>query len=149
MSVAVTMKGAKLMRLCDIEGFETIADLLSAAITDAVSPGICMTEGCDYTTEIEPDQREGYCEACGGNTVGLGARACRHHLRRRHMQTHVYALKSWTIKKHGDEFSIATSAQFRTHKWRGPYSSLQRATHAIARKLQWEFTRRHNRMTRP
>ena len=28
-----------------------------------------MTEGCDYTTEMEPDQEEGYCEACGGNTV--------------------------------------------------------------------------------
>ena len=28
-----------------------------------------MTEGCDYTTEMEPDQEKGYCEACGGNTV--------------------------------------------------------------------------------
>ena len=25
--------------------------------------------GCDYTTGMEPDQDEGYCEACGGNTV--------------------------------------------------------------------------------
>jgi hypothetical protein len=33
------------------------------------APSICMTEGCDYTTEMEPDQAEGYCEACGGNTV--------------------------------------------------------------------------------
>jgi hypothetical protein len=69
MSIALSTKGAKLMKLCDIEGFETIAELLSAAITDSVCPAICMTEGCDYTTEMEPDQREGTCEACGGNTV--------------------------------------------------------------------------------
>jgi hypothetical protein len=36
---------------------------------DSVCPAICMTEGCDCTTEMEPDQTEGYCEACGGNTV--------------------------------------------------------------------------------
>ena len=62
------------------------------------------------------------------------------------MQAHVYALKSWTIKKHGDEFFVAASAQSGQHKWRGPYASLQRATHAIARKLQWEFARRHKRV---
>ena len=28
-----------------------------------------MTEGCDYTTEMESDQDAGYCEACGGNTM--------------------------------------------------------------------------------
>jgi hypothetical protein len=29
---------------------------------------ICMTEGCNYTTKMEPDQEKGYCEACRGNT---------------------------------------------------------------------------------
>jgi hypothetical protein len=28
-----------------------------------------MTEGCDYTTEMESDQDAGYCERCGGNTM--------------------------------------------------------------------------------
>src|SRR5262245_60389182 len=69
MSIALSTKGAKLMKLCDIEGFETVADLLSATITDSVCPAICMTEGCDYTTEMEPDQCQGYCEECGGNTM--------------------------------------------------------------------------------
>jgi hypothetical protein len=64
------------------------------------------------------------------------------------MQAHVYALKSWTIRKSGDRFYIAASAQSGTHKWRGPYSNLQRATTAIARKLQLEFTRRHNKLVR-
>jgi hypothetical protein len=62
------------------------------------------------------------------------------------MQAHVYALRSWTIKKSGDRFYIAASAQPGTHKWRGPYHNLQRATTAIARKLEWEFTQRHKRL---
>lgn len=68
-NIALSTKGAKLMKLCDDFGFGKIEDLLIDAITDSVCPGICMTEGCDYTTEIEPDQRQGYCEACGGTTV--------------------------------------------------------------------------------
>ena len=68
-SIALSAKAAKLMKLCDAAEFNCIADLLSASITDSVCPAICMTEGCDYTTEMEPDQTEGYCEACGGNTV--------------------------------------------------------------------------------
>jgi hypothetical protein len=67
--VTLSTRGAKLMKLCDIEGFETVAGLLCAAIADSVCPAICMTEGCDYTTVMEHDQREGYCEQCGGNTM--------------------------------------------------------------------------------
>ena len=57
---------AKIMR---IRALTRLDDLLSASICDSVCPAICMTEGCDYTTEMEPDPEEGYCEACGGNTV--------------------------------------------------------------------------------
>ena len=69
MPLVLTEKAKKLMKLCEIEGYETPYDLVEAVMTDVVSPAICMTEGCDYTAEMEPDQREGYCEACGGNTV--------------------------------------------------------------------------------
>lgn len=62
------------------------------------------------------------------------------------MDTRVYALKSWTIRKRGDEFYIAPTAQDGRHSWRGPYATLQRATTAIARKLQWEFARRNQKM---
>ncbi|QIG95534.1 hypothetical protein [Bradyrhizobium sp. 6(2017)] len=63
-------KAVKLMKLCDLKGFESLDDLLLlAAFTDSVCPAICMTEGCDYTADMEPDQDEGFCEACGGNTV--------------------------------------------------------------------------------
>ena len=66
--IALSAKAAKLMKLCDAAGFDCLADLLAASMSDSVCPAICMTEGCDYTTEMEPDQAE-YCEACGGNTV--------------------------------------------------------------------------------
>jgi hypothetical protein len=68
-TIALSNKGAKLMKLCDFEGFDSLDDLLQAVATDSVCPAICMTEGCDYTTEMEPDQDQGFCEVCGGNTV--------------------------------------------------------------------------------
>ena len=69
MSIVLSNKAAKLMKLCEAEGLTSLDDLLQAAATDSVCPAICMTEGCDYTTEMEPDQDKGYCEVCGGNTV--------------------------------------------------------------------------------
>jgi hypothetical protein len=68
-TIALSNKAAKLMTLCDAEGFKYLDDLLAVSITDSMCPAICMTEGCDYTTEMESDQDEGCCEACGGNTV--------------------------------------------------------------------------------
>jgi hypothetical protein len=68
-TIVLSNKGAKLMKLCQAEGFESLDDLLALSVTDNLCPAICMTEGCDHTTEMESDQDEGYCEACGGNTV--------------------------------------------------------------------------------
>ena len=68
-TIALSHKAAKLMKLCDLEGYKRLHDLLKASVTDSICPAICMTEGCDYTAEMEPDQEQGYCEACGGNTV--------------------------------------------------------------------------------
>jgi hypothetical protein len=67
--IALSHKAAKLMKLYDLEGYKRLHDLLRASTTDSLCPAICMTEGCDYTTEMERDQDAGYCEACGGNTV--------------------------------------------------------------------------------
>ena len=67
--IVLSNKAAKLMKLCEAEGFDSLDDLLAVAATDSICRAICLTEGCDYTTEMEPDQTEGYCEACGGNTV--------------------------------------------------------------------------------
>lgn len=59
----------KLRTLADIEGYENTDDLLKAAISDAVSPAICVREDCDYTVEMEPDQDQGWCDECRTNTV--------------------------------------------------------------------------------
>ena len=69
MQLVLTEKARKLIRLCEIQGYKDPQDLLQAVGCDSVCPAICMTEGCDYTAEMEPDQEEGYCEVCGGNTV--------------------------------------------------------------------------------
>ncbi len=67
--IELTKKSLKLIALCESEGFKSIDDLIAATVVDAVSPGICMNEGCDYITEVEPDQREGYCEICDDCSV--------------------------------------------------------------------------------
>ena len=70
MRITAELRATKLRQLQESAGFESIEDMCAATITDAVAPGICMSEDCDYTTDsIEPDQRRGYCEACGKNTI--------------------------------------------------------------------------------
>lgn len=64
------------------------------------------------------------------------------------MSDHVYALKSWSIRKRGEQYFIAPTAQEGKHLWRGPYLTLQRAATAIARRLQWEFAKRQGRKVR-
>ena len=61
------MSQAKIDTLCDLEGL-TLEDFDDIVI-DSVSPGICMNADCDYTTEVEPDSREGWCEECDTGTV--------------------------------------------------------------------------------
>jgi hypothetical protein len=62
-------RATKLKKLAESEGYENIQDLLYDAAYDSVVPGICTRLGCSYTCECEPDARENYCEACGGQTV--------------------------------------------------------------------------------
>jgi hypothetical protein len=69
MKIALTLEQQKLAQLCNHEGFDTLDDLLEAASLDSVSPAICVNEGCDYSTDMEPDQDAGHCEICGTQTV--------------------------------------------------------------------------------
>jgi len=62
------MSDSKLDKLAEVEG-KTVDDLLQDAVIREDCKGICMNEGCDYTTEVEPDQQAGYCEVCGTKTV--------------------------------------------------------------------------------
>jgi hypothetical protein len=68
-TIVLTNKAAKLMKLCDLEGYKRLHDFLNASMRDSLCPAICMMEGCDYTTEMECRQDAGYCEACGGKAV--------------------------------------------------------------------------------
>lgn len=69
MHLSCEAKHQKLDQLGEIEGHEDLDALLQACVTDSVSPGICVVSGCDYSTEVEPDQREGWCENCRRNSV--------------------------------------------------------------------------------
>jgi hypothetical protein len=60
---------AKLAKLVEIEGYDSADELMGAVISDAVSPAICMNDGCDFTCEMEPDQDAGFCEECRTNTM--------------------------------------------------------------------------------
>jgi len=59
----------KLAKLQEVEGFDTLEAMLEQATFDSVSPAICMNEGCDYTCEMEPDQRRGWCDECRTNSM--------------------------------------------------------------------------------
>jgi len=59
----------KLAILAAEYGFADPVYMCANAITDNICPSICMNPDCDYTTDMEPDQREGWCEVCDTNTV--------------------------------------------------------------------------------
>ena len=59
----------KLEVLMESEGQDNLEEFCEELMFDSVNPGICMNNGCDYTTHVEPDQTEGWCEVCESNTV--------------------------------------------------------------------------------
>ena len=63
------LRTAKLAKLVEIEGYDSVEKLMEAVLSDSVSPAICMNEGCDFTCGMEPDQDAGYCEECQTNTM--------------------------------------------------------------------------------
>lgn len=69
---APNYKQDKLDFLVEDFGFESAEDLAQRATFDSVSPGICMNVGCEYSTEVEPDQNKGHCELCNTQTVKSG-----------------------------------------------------------------------------
>jgi len=59
----------KIKQLMQIEGFENLNDFIEERADDSIVPGICTNVECNYTTEVEPDCREGYCEECKTQSV--------------------------------------------------------------------------------
>ena len=69
MKLTPDKRKAKLTKLLTAYGFASFEDLYLVAFHDTVGPAICIAPSCDYTADMELDQEEGYCEACGRNTV--------------------------------------------------------------------------------
>ena len=59
----------KAQQLAESEGYDDPITLAEDVAFDSVTPGICMNEDCDYTTETEPDSSTGHCEVCETQTV--------------------------------------------------------------------------------
>lgn len=60
---------SKLKSAAEEFGFDTVMEMLEAAVMDSVCPAICTNPDCDYTMELEPDGDGGFCEDCGTHTV--------------------------------------------------------------------------------
>jgi len=59
----------KLQTLAENEGYDESMQLVEENVVSSAPAGICVVDGCEYSTNVEPDQRQGYCESCGTNTV--------------------------------------------------------------------------------
>lgn len=62
-------RAQKLDQLAHDWGFEDGFALIEEYHTDSLCPGICRRNGCDYSTEVEPDCEGGWCENCEAQTV--------------------------------------------------------------------------------
>lgn len=60
---------SKLSQLAIDCGFENTPEMIRESMLDSVVPGICTSRDCDYSTDVEPDCRDGWCEVCESNTV--------------------------------------------------------------------------------
>jgi hypothetical protein len=61
-------EAAKLAALAEFHGL-TVASFIEEYVLASWVPGICMHPGCEYTDEVKPDEREGWCEHCGHRSV--------------------------------------------------------------------------------
>ncbi len=59
----------KLDTLATDWGYADAQHMVEDYIFDGVMPAICQNPGCDYSTEMEPDQDHGWCENCSTNTL--------------------------------------------------------------------------------
>jgi len=65
------LEARKLADLADQCGMSVCFFIEEYALDDVV-PGICMNPDCEYSAEYEPDQRKGWCEDCGRQSVCSG-----------------------------------------------------------------------------
>jgi hypothetical protein len=61
----------KLDLLAQSQGL-TVESYKEEYVLSEVVPGICMNEHCEYTADVAPGEREGWCEECGTRSVRSG-----------------------------------------------------------------------------
>ena len=64
---------SKLNVLTVLWGYESALDLMTDYMHEGIYPAICMNKGCNYSTEMEPDQDRGWCECCNTDSVTSAA----------------------------------------------------------------------------
>lgn len=62
----------KLKELVESEGYSNTTEWLQDNMFKSVVMGICTNPTCDYTTDVEPDNRRGWCEICNRKSVASG-----------------------------------------------------------------------------
>lgn len=70
--LSMEFRSRKLIALMKDQGHpdhDDVTGFLAPFVMDSVVPGICMNEGCDYTTDCEPDATANWCECCDANSV--------------------------------------------------------------------------------
>lgn len=55
--------------LARCEGYPDKMSLLTAVAFSSVVPGICTNGYCNYTTDVEPDATEAWCESCNTKSI--------------------------------------------------------------------------------
>lgn len=60
---------SKAQQLAESEGYDDPFKMMEECHLDSVIMGICMNPDCEYTTQVEPDCYDGYCEECETQTV--------------------------------------------------------------------------------
>ena len=60
---------SKLHELANIFGFDTANAMAMANMDTCSHPAICTKDGCDYTTELDPDAMDDTCDECGCKSV--------------------------------------------------------------------------------
>ena len=60
---------SKLSTLTEDWGYESTFSLVEDYMDEGLMPAICMNKGCNYSTEMEPDQDRGWCENCNTNSL--------------------------------------------------------------------------------
>jgi len=67
--LSIKASTAKATILADEHGYDSIDEFTQSVHADPVVPGICMEMYCNISTEVLPDQTQGYCSGCNSANV--------------------------------------------------------------------------------